>query len=130
MKKGCEPKLEAELIEPLVGGVERRDAEVEDAEPPNCAMATQRFDEDRAERTNRNPLAIEFQMSLACEDHVDFGMFFVVMDLRVLLDVHDMDRGGFVLRQGKRPLGEAAGAFHRLDVIEMSENVVSHRGFH
>jgi hypothetical protein len=116
------------LIKPFIGRVERRDADVDDAKLADRPVAAEGLDQDCSERADGNCVTIQFHVTPAFEDQVDLRVPLVVVHLRVLLDVHDMDRGGGVVRYGQGPPGIPAGTSHCFDVIEMSYNVIG-QGF-
>jgi NAD(P)-dependent dehydrogenase (short-subunit alcohol dehydrogenase family) len=114
------------LIKPFVCGIERRDADVDDAELADRPVAAEGFDQDCGEGADGDLLAVEFHGTLAFKDKIDFCVLLVVVHLGVLLNVYDVDRGGGVVRHGKRPSGEPTRTSHRLDIVEVSNHIVSH----
>ena len=113
-------------VEPLVSGIEGRDADVDDAESSDGPVAASWSDQNCAEGADRNLLAVEFQATFAFEDQVDLRMFFMVMNLCVFADVHDVGCRGVVPGQRERPTSEAARTPHRFDIVEMGNDVVGH----
>ena len=64
-------------------------------------MAAAWVDHDAGHGLERELFAVEFDGAFAFQHDVDLGHPFVVVGLRVRLDVDDVDRGGLVLRRGK-----------------------------
>jgi len=114
------------LIKPLIGRVEGREAEIDDAEPTDSPVPAQGLDQNGAERTDRDHIAIQLHMPLAFKDYINLRVKPMVVHLRILLDIHDVDRGRVVVGQCERPPGGSAGTLHRLNVIEMSDDIVGH----
>ena len=106
-------------IKPLVGRIKGWDTEVDDPEPADGPVAAQRLDQNRHERANGDEFTVEFQMALAFENEIDLRVFPVVVDARILLNVHDMDGSRVVCRQGERSFGKPTRALYRLNIVKM-----------
>ena len=81
----------ADSIEPLVGAIEGWDRNVQDFEFADGAMAATGFDQDGRQRFDRHDFPVELQVAFAFEDDVDLCEAFVVVGLRVLLNVNEVD---------------------------------------
>jgi len=114
------------LIKPLIGRVEGREAEIDDAEPTDSPVPAQGLDQNGAERTDRDHIAIQLHMPLAFKDYINLRVKPMVVHLRILLDIDNMDRGSIIVGQCERPTHKSARTPHRIDIVEMSYNVIRH----
>ncbi len=97
------PKLGYFLIEPFVLGVEGGDRDVDYTHFADGTMSAAGLYEDSSKRLNRLHFAIEFHVAAAIEDKIDLREFFMVMDLCILFDVHDVHRGKLIFGVDKGP---------------------------
>ena len=89
-------------------------------------MAAAGPDEDGSHRLHGKALAVEFDEAFAFEHEVNLGELFVVVRLRVGLDVHEMNRRDGIVRRGEGAARPAARAARGLDVVELGDGVVFH----
>jgi len=118
------------LIKPLVFRIERRDTDVYDSHFTYGPVAAAGLDENGGERLDRYFVAVEFHLAGTFKNEVYFGQFFMVMHSRIFPDIDDVQSGGGIFRHGKRPLGEAAGTFDRVDIVKTCYHIVCHTFSH
>ena len=101
-------------VKPLIGGVEGWDADIDDAELAHGPVTAERLDQNGAEGSDGDDIAIQFHVARAFEDEVYLRVVLVVVHLRILLNIDDMNRGSVIIGQSEGPPDKSAGTPHRV----------------
>ena len=72
------------LIEPFISGVECRDGDEVDFKVADGSMSTAWFDHECAAGADGYFFTVEFHMAFAFDNVVDFGDFFVVVEVSIV----------------------------------------------
>ncbi len=80
-------------------------------------MTAAGFDEDGGHRFDRDEFTIQLHVAFTLQNKVDFGHFFVVVGVRVGLDINNMQGGGIIIVGGEGTSGKTAGAVYRLNFV-------------
>jgi hypothetical protein len=114
------------LIEPLVGGIERGDGDVDDFHLADGAVEAARLDENGGHEFDGVEFAVEFHESFAFQDEMNLGQLFVLVSRGVGLDVDEMNRSDGVVGRDKGTTRLAAGTGDGIDVGQMGDGEVGH----
>ncbi len=89
-------------------------------------MATTWPDVNGGHRLHRDFLPIEFDMTGALKDEINFGHALVIMRAGILLDINDVQAGDTSAYLGKGSAGETAGTALGWKFIQLGDFEVSH----
>jgi hypothetical protein len=104
---------EKSFVKPFVADVIGGDGNVENPKLSYGAMPASLPNENSRHRLDRMTLAIEFDESVTLKHHIDLSELSVIMSLRVLSNVDQMDRSHSILSRREGPPGGSARAFYR-----------------
>lgn len=93
-------------------------------------MTHARGDQYRHARFHRNPHTVEFQCRVGStfENHIRFGLLFVIMDAGIIQNLDTMDTQRRTRNVGEGPLRPAAGAADRWQASQVNNSGRRHGG--
>ena len=92
-------------------------------------MPASRLDHDGGHWADRDAFAIKFHFAAAFEDDVNFGHRFVIMRLRIRLDVDLVDTSDIVFRRNETATRRSTGTRLSREFIQLGNQIIF-RGSH
>jgi len=116
-----------ELIKPLVGGIKRRDRNVDYLQFAHSPMTALRLDVYRGHRFNGKQLSVEFHLPFTLQNDVDLGHPFVVVRSGIGMDINHMHAGQISFKPTETTPGIPARTPYWRYLVQVTDVKIRHQ---
>ena len=111
-------------IKPLVRWIESRDWDIRYSQLTNRPVTTAWFYKNSGHWLYREKFAVQLDLPLALKNKIKLRHFFVIVRLRIFLNIDDMHCRHRIINVRKRSLTVSTRALHFINLIELSYFVI------